>query len=318
MTAAQTELFNSLQDQADNKVSVYVQEGDPSWTDANSNHAGDRWYIPSVRKWYRYNGYGWYEVDDSILSIENYAKGKTTYHYGSALPGSSLGEVGDFYFRSDSGQIIQYRKTGETTWTKISEYGDGADKTQSALDAGASLDFTYVKGDTLLAGDQIRTDLITVDTAQIVNGAIKYAKIGTAEIDTLLLADEATTFHDGAALASSLSDIDAATWVDIGVTVDSLDLTTGHIVMVSAYVTLNSTHSSEQELRAAIYRTTSLGASQRASALAGVPANLSTSLSLLVTEDAYSSVTDYHIRVRSAQAGTDVISAGIQITEIKR
>jgi hypothetical protein len=129
MTDDELVLFNALSEQADNKVSVFVQESTPSWTDADANHDDDRWYKPSERTWYRYFSNlspPWRVADQSILNIEDYAKEKTTYHYGTAYPPSDLGEIDDFYLRDYDGLIIQYRKTGGTTWVEASRFSNGA------------------------------------------------------------------------------------------------------------------------------------------------------------------------------------------------
>lgn len=192
--------FNSLITQVDNKLSVYVQETTPGWTDANSNHIDDHWYKPSTLKWYRYTGTAWTEQDNSIYNLKDLANSKTTYHYTSVYTGappSATGVVGDFAVNRQYGYTPDvfslWEKTGASTWTARSgTWVDGSDKTssnpqdyswvtgtkpptnadntQSKLDLGASIDKAKANGTTLIEGGYINTGLVLA--SRLVAGTI--------------------------------------------------------------------------------------------------------------------------------------------------
>lgn len=126
MTAAEALQLSTLQTQADNKISVYVQPASqvPSWTDSNSNHIDDQWYVTDELKWYTFNGTNWVVTDQSISNINALANGKTTYHYVTTAPDASLGVVDDFAIYKINDAIKFYKKTSTTVWTLLTQYSE--------------------------------------------------------------------------------------------------------------------------------------------------------------------------------------------------
>ena len=97
---------------------------------ANSLGANDDWYFrTSNATIYRKSSGRWSQVIDINGPAGSDGSDGSTWHSGSGVPANSLGDVGDWYFRTSNGYV--YEKTAATTWTFRSDITgpQGADGT---------------------------------------------------------------------------------------------------------------------------------------------------------------------------------------------
>ena len=167
----------NIQNQIDGKIVSWFQDSDPNtWSEADRpKHNGDMWYNSTSHLLKRYNSSSnsWELIEDqkAIDAYSNAATAQDTADHKrrvfTSQPTTPY-DVGDLWSDGPAGDLKKCKTSRSTgsydsgDWELASKY----DKTQDALDAGASIDNAKAYGNTLIQGGFINTNILTADNIQ--------------------------------------------------------------------------------------------------------------------------------------------------------